>query len=245
MKKFWKTINQKLIYESQNNLYIYENQIYRWLTLNSNMIQTLINKYQPHKPSLKYIKAITLGIKNVPKPSCLLGLGGGGLAHFIDHLNIKLTTVEISNEVINLASKYFMINKLKNLDIINQDANLFVSNHFMQYHHLIIDIYNSDNFPSSCMNYDFFENCRLMLNTNGMLAINIAGVNEYLKAAKLLKHIFNNKIISIPIKNTANFIIYAINNNSIEPLITLFQSSKDIKSLIWSTEFGYIASMRG
>ena len=244
MKKFWKTFNQQLIYESKNNLYVYENQVYRWLTLNSNMIQTLINKYQPHKPSLTYIKAITLGIKNIPAPSCLLGLGGGGLAHFIDNLNVKLTTVEISDEIINLSRKYFMINKLKNLDIIHQDANLFVKNHFQQYQHLIIDIYNATTFPSACMNYEFFENCKLMLKKNGMLAINIVGVNEYLEVSQLLKTVFNNKIVSIPIKNTANFIIYAMNGNDINPLLTLLKNSQEIKSLSWNQEFGYVAIMR-
>lgn len=242
MKKYWKTLIGTCIYKSTDGIKVYQNSIYRWLTFDNNIIQTLINRHFPANYSLRYIKAITFLHRKLPGPSCLLGLGGGGIAHALGH-NTKLTAIEHNSNIVQIARDYFMSDTLKNLEIIKEDANLFLKNCQNKYQHLIIDIYDATSFPSSCVNQEFFYNCKRVLNHDGILAINLASFNDYMSVIKLINTEFGNNQICIPIAKTANMIVYVSKSSSSKYLLNLFEQSYEVKKLIWVDQFGYVAKI--
>lgn len=246
MKKLWKTLASKCIYQASDGIKVHQNILYRWLTLNSDTVQTLINRYYPHFPSLQYIKPLTFALRALPSACCLLGLGGGAVAHATKmYLNdIELTAVESNLDVINTASMYFMTDQIKNLVIIHQDANLFVQQCKINYPHLLIDIYNGHTFPTHCNYLAFFGYCKNIVCDNGFLSINLADINESWIILQYLRHHFGQKTVCIPIKRTSNLIIIVINSSSITPLLDLFEQSNEVKKIIWDVQWGYMAELR-
>lgn len=243
MKKFWKTINGTCIYSSKNGMQVHENLIYRWLTFNSGFIQTLINKRHPHFPSLQYIKPITFALRNNPGNSCLFGLGGGGIAHYINKFQLKLTIIEKNAQIIQIAKEHFQINKLKDINIIQERAELFAQDTQNKYNNLLIDIHGSDSFPEECKNTNFFHNCHNLLQKDGFLCINIANNNDIFPILNFIKEQFHNKTICITIKNSVNMLILAQKSEQPTYFINQFTHNKEIKNIYWDKDFGCLARL--
>ncbi len=242
MKKNWKTSFSKCIYNFKDELKIYDNYLYRWLTFSSPYIQTLLCKFKLHKPELQYMEPLSIAARHAKANTCLLGLGGGGLVHYLNNLNIELTVIESNKLVIDAAQKYFLLDKLRNLIIINMDANKFVKNPPNKYSHLLIDIHGAYNFPSQCLNFDFFKNCTNMLKENGVLAINICNNHELKIIYNYLSLIFAEKILTIPIQGFTNTILLASQNYSFNNILKIYGNHPEIKKLEWDENFGYIAN---
>jgi len=242
----WKTRYGRCIYRGADDLAVYDNLYFRWLMLGGDALQTVLNKFAPYKPALAYINPLICAAKADPGTTCMLGLGGAGVAHALSPvLNDKLlTAVELSNDVISTASRFFMLNKLANIEVINDDANLFVSSCTRQFKHLLIDLSNAYSFPANCNNAIFFENCQRLLTADGVLAINIANWHEQRIFFEKLVSLFNNAIVCIPVKNCANVIFLASNSKSPDPLLAMLENNSDVRQLTWESNWGYVATFK-
>lgn len=227
----------RCIYTSPSGYKIYQNFLYRWLTLGSTALQTVINRRTPQKPVLYYLPALTLMARSTPGDCCLLGLGGAGVAHMIASSNYPITAVDSSDEIINIARQLFLIERFSNLTLIHQNATDFVQNSTQQYQHLIIDLYNAHCFPPECNNDDFFIHCMQRISNEGFMAINLANIKEQYPIAQLLKRHFKNTLI-IPIKKSANMVIIASNHDQTEQFINQIQRSKEIKKISLVSSWG-------
>jgi spermidine synthase len=239
----WKTIAGKCIYQAPGGARVYQNYVYRWLTLGSDALQTLINRRHSIQPELAYIHQITFAVRAQPADCCLLGLGGAGVAHALqtDLSNFKITAIENNPEVITIASTYFMASQLKNLAIIERDANLFVQDCETRFQHVMIDLYESHAFPAHCNTREFFANCQRLLLPDGILALNLTNIQEQWTLFKLMREIFGQRTVSLPVKGTANMIVLACNSPTIAPLLNLLTNSECLKELKWDTTGGCIA----
>jgi hypothetical protein len=233
----WETKLGRCIYTSPSGYKVYQNSFYRWLTLGSNAIQTVINRRAPQKPVLYYLPALSLMARKYPGTTCLLGLGGAGLAFMLDPL--PLVAVDNSSEVIEIAKKFFMTENLKNLTIIHENATNFVQSCETTYSHLIVDLYNANHFPPECANHEFFSACKKILSEDGFLAINLANIKEQWPVFQLVKMLFSHTIV-IPIKKSANMIIIAAKNGTKELLMQKINETHEIKRIIWVDSWGYI-----
>jgi spermidine synthase len=237
----WKTKLGRCIYTSPSGYKVYQNLFYRWLTLGSNAIQTIIDRRAPQRPILYYLPALSLMARKYPGPTCLLGLGGAGLAFMLDPL--PLIAVDSSVEVIEIAHKFFMIENLKNLTIIHENAMNFVQNNHTTYSHLIIDLYNANHFPSECANNAFFSLCKTLLNEDGFLAINLANIKEQWPVFQLVKMLFNHTLV-IPIKKSANMVVIAAKGGSKELLMQKINATDELKRIIWVDSWGYVGDYK-
>jgi len=239
----WKTLAGRCIYQSPDDSKVYQNAFYRWLTLGSDALQTLINRRHPQRPGLSYIKPMMLAVENQPGDSCLLGLGGAGVAHALSAIpgTSQIVAVESNQDVINTAKEYFMIDQVKNMSVIHQDANLFVQQSSTHYQHVLVDLFDAYSFPTHCNNYNFFYHCRRLLSPGGVLAINLANSHEQKPILHFLHGVFNRCTITIPVKGTANIVILAYNADSITPLLNKLQQNTPLKKLTWDATWGCIA----
>ncbi len=235
---------KRLIYQ-QDDIHVYQNGSYRWLTFNSSAIQTLINRHKPHRIELTYIRAMTLATDYLSGPSCILGLGGGGIAHALSRKNPHMPIIAVENNatVIDVASSFFMTNTLSNLSIFHQDAFTFIKNHQTRYQHMFIDLFHADEFPKHCATPDFIEHCQRLLLPQGILAINIVNAQHCIDFFNQLRRYFSNQTIIIPVHGATNVVILAYHDTSITPLLTWIKHHQPLKKLTWTPQWGCTAML--
>lgn len=239
----WKTLGGKCIYESPTGAKVYQNVLYRWLTLNSPALQTLINRSSPKTIELGYIRQLSFAARIEPADCCLLGLGGGGVAHALAPYlrNSRLLIVEKNYDVIRIARQYFMMDRLNNVSIVNDNAREFVASSKKQYQHLMIDLYDAHDYPPECNTIEFFKHCHGLLLPNGVLAINLTNLNEQWSIFTWVRTIFFQHTVVLPVKGTSNMVIFASNSASIKPILNLLINSQFLKKLSWDSKWGCIA----
>jgi spermidine synthase len=239
---YWKVRWGRLIHQV-DAIQVYQNIAYRWLTLSSPALQTLINRRTPSHIELTYLRALTYAARKNPGACCVLGLGGGGVAHALAPVfnTIPLTAVECSQPIIEIASEFFMVDKLHNLTIVHQDAHVFVTEHLSCYQHLLVDLFNDKNFPSHCNSPLFFAQCKQRLLPEGILAVNLASLTQQLPILRLIRECFLNQTLLLPVRNTTNLIVFAAHN--IQPLLSICYQDKQIKTLNWHPEWGNVAGL--
>jgi spermidine synthase len=215
--------------------------MYRWLTIGSDALQTVIHRYSPEKPGLYYLTALTLMARKFPDTSCLLGLGGGGAAHMLGSYNYgqKLIAVDSSDEIIAIAKEFFMLDRIHELTIIHKNASAFVQECTDSFAHIIVDLYNANTFSLECINDDFFINCKNRLNNDGFLAVNLANYNEQRTLVHLIKKHFKNTLI-IPVKKCANMVVIASSLENNEVFLKKIRETGAIKKIDWMDNWGCI-----
>jgi spermidine synthase len=238
-----KTLVRKCIYNSPNGIMVLQNPLYRWLTFNSEDIQTLICRKNPAKPALEYISYLMYAAQKNPGDCCLLGLGGAGVVHALSPYlgDFPLTAVECNPEVIEIARNYFMTHQLYNLRITCVDASRFVQQSTQQYQHILVDLYNAYSFPQQCASKEFFLNCKRLLLPYGIISINLANREEQFPIFKLIQDSFSGHTLTLPVKNTANVIIFAGKEVHSKHLLQMVTQDKNLSGLEWDTLWGYIA----
>lgn len=237
----WKTKLGVCIYESPSGYKVYQNLLYRWLTLGSNALQTVINRRKPQKPVLYYLPTLTLMARYYPERSCLLGLGGAGVALMLANKDSSppMVAVEISEEVIDIARRFFMIDNLKNFTVIHENAIDYIKNKEEMYPHLMVDLYNANHFPPDCGNDLFFNLCHKILTKDGFLAVNLANLKEQWPIFQLIKKHFEHTFV-IPVKKSANMVVIASKHKNKELFLSKIKATGELKRIIWVERWGFV-----
>lgn len=135
----------------------------------------------------------------------VLGVAGGSVIKtLVDEVNYegKITGVDIDSRIIEIANEYFQLDKIKNLDIVIEDAFEFVLKTKDKYGLIIIDIFQDTKMPNFLFEKFFIDRVCFLLNSKGIVLFNTmcltAGDN--FRNQNFIKD-FNNtnfKIQSIP-----------------------------------------------
>ncbi|MCX7117229.1 MAG: fused MFS/spermidine synthase [Legionellales bacterium] len=239
-----KTILGHCIYETSQGTKVLQNPLYRWLTLGSPAIQTLINRRHPERAEMKYLHHLSLSVRANPADCLLLGLGGAGIAHALKPFLSQLTlhAVEESSEIIDIAQSYFMSNTLPHLSIIHEDALTYVLQCKRQYQHVMVDLFDAHTLPKQCMTHEFFEHCTKILKPQGIIAVNLANRHEQMPVLLQLREHFKQSIVSMPVKGSANMVIIASKDPSVNGLLDLLRRD-NLKTLYWDPLWGCIAEI--
>lgn len=238
----WRTKFGRCIYVSPSGYKVYQNFFYRWLTLGSNALQTVLWRPNPTKPVLYYIPVLTLMACKFPGPCCVLGLGGASVPRVLKSENPEqdIVIVDNSEEVIDIAKRFFMVDSISGLTIVHQNASNYVRECSAQYKHFIVDLYDANNFPAECNNEEFFIHIQNRLTEDGFLEINLANYKEQWPIYQLIKKHFKNTLV-IPIKKSANMVIIATAHGSHDFFINQIESSHDFKNIVWMDSWGFVA----
>lgn len=105
----------------------------------------------------------------------LLGLAGGSVVKtLIDEIGYKgqITAVEIDNEIVEIANKYFGINEIGNLKIIIDDAQKFVQKEKNTYDLIIVDIFQDEEMPAFLFSTSFKNKLISLLTSKGLILFN-------------------------------------------------------------------------
>ena len=149
---------------------------YRVLSFGDNDEQSKMDKSQPHVPQHTYVQAmLTVLLFSQPKSVIILGLGGGALVHSLRHFDaaIKITAVELRQQVIEVAKRFFQLPLGKKLTIVHQDAYVFLA----QAEHkkvdvIFADIYSDKGVDKQQLSNQFIQQTKQLLKTDGFLVLN-------------------------------------------------------------------------
>ena len=239
---------KKLIYaahKTQKSIYVYENNLYRWLCFDNDYVQTIINRYQIYKPILKYLPALCLNLNlpanlNITSKVVMLGGGGGAIAHYINHYhkNSSLLMVEHESLIIDLAKRYFNIKQ----NIIKADAFEFIKK---QDHisNLFIDIFINQAIPATIKQLTFLKQCKLT--TSNCVSLNLVSINkhEVLKTLKLIREVFSKQTLCLYIKNKSNLIVHAYTASNYLDIIEQLNIAKIIRRPQWQVDYGLVSTL--
>lgn len=89
----------------------------------------------------------------------VLGLAGGTLAKFISQKNhpSEIVGVEIDPVMVTIGQKYFNLDQIPELKIVNQDAFDYLKHSSSQFDRIIIDMYFADTQPKFINSSDFIH----------------------------------------------------------------------------------------
>lgn len=113
----------------------------------------------------------------------VLFVGGGGFSgpkNFLsEYPDVNVDVVEIDPDVIKAAKDYFFVpDENQRLNIINQDARLYLSQTDSRYDVVILDAYSGYTIPYHLMTLEYYELLSNRLSEDGMVISNFLGTLE-------------------------------------------------------------------
>jgi spermidine synthase len=114
--------------------------------------------------------------KRNPKKVLILGFGAGSVATILcDELRLSpsLTGIEVDPEVIQLAEKYFHIQRFSNLNLHITDAHEFVSTCTDTFDLIVSDVFIDKNVPEKFLEAGYFTNLIQLTGKGGLGLVNV------------------------------------------------------------------------
>lgn len=123
----------------------------------------------------KGLKSVTTDFRSEEKSVLILGLGGGDVvkqlrSNFKSHATI--TAVEIDPVIIEIALKEFDIIPNSKLEIVNNDANVFLKYSKERYNLIIVDLFTDVTIPDFVFQTEFIKSVYNVLDLNGSIIFN-------------------------------------------------------------------------
>jgi len=130
----------------------------------------------------------TLTHFSIPKKpihsALILGLGGGTVLTILSRIfpGIRQTCVDIDKTIIGIAKKYFLVDSIPHLIIVESDAELYVrriAQEKKKYDVVIIDLSFGRNIPSFVSKKYFLKHIYTLITPRGCLLFNYLREKEY------------------------------------------------------------------
>lgn len=128
----------------------------------------------------------------------LLGLGGGDVIKILTRKNpnLTITAVELESEVIAVADRYFGIKEGERLEIVVQDAKVYVERNRRKYDSVIVDLYSGDDVPKFVTSKKFLQDLGKSLKPKAEVIFNYASHsfrdNDFAEFERKLKSVFGS-----------------------------------------------------
>lgn len=219
----------RLVYQSHDDegiLEVVETDGMRSLHFGSLPRQSTMRLADPHQLQLPYVRAMVSWLlfkESLTDEALLVGLGGGSLTrHLLQHFpECKLKVVEYRRDVVKIARSHFDLPLDPRLKVIVDDGARYIrqrsDSHSERYSLLFIDAFDDVGMAQSICNEAFFDACKAIMKTDGMMVINLwGGTNnpEFQKVALWLGRIFDWKILFLPVLDRGNIIGLAFNDKT-------------------------------
>lgn len=141
----------------------------------------------------KGMQKVTTPFKEASNEILILGLGGGDAVKQLRNdfkSKATITALEIDPVVIEIAVNEFDILSFSNVNIVNQDAELFLKYSTNTYHLIIVDLFFDATIPDFVFQQSFIQNINNCLHKNGSVIFNTFILDD-------LHNIRNQKLIHL------------------------------------------------
>lgn len=154
--------------------------------------ESRVDLARPQVLQFDYLKFLAASFLLVPRPQSVLivGLGGGGMVHFLRHVDpaLQIDVVEIDPVVVRLAEQYFNVRTGNNTRIITGDGLKYLAETARKYDVIYLDAFlkpsaatDGTGAPLSLRTQQFYKTMQTRLAPGGVAAFNLnhhAGLNE-------------------------------------------------------------------
>jgi spermidine synthase len=147
-------------------------------------VQTAWNMKRPYELVTQYSRLMFASYFFVPqqKQVLIVGLGGGAMVHFYEHYDaeVKVDAVEIDEEVVRLAKKYFDVDTHDNTRIITEDGLKYFKTNKTRYDVIYMDAFlkpseetDATGAPLRLKTIEFYKGLHKQLTPDGVVVINL------------------------------------------------------------------------
>lgn len=137
-------------------------------------------------------KIFTSFVKSKPENCLILGIGGGTIIREIQKIypDIQITAIEIDPKVIEIANKYFQLNRVKNLEIKTGDAFVLINKLKDSFDLIVVDLFCGFVVPEDVSSELFLKNLQNIMTKKGVVIFNRLYFQNYIfEANKFLDKI--------------------------------------------------------
>lgn len=169
----------------------------------------------------KILEHLREKVKVKVNSALLVGLAGGTVAHLLQDLSpgVKIDGIEIDPAVVDLAKKYFDLEKIPNLNVVVGDGFEAISDppkfglRFAPYDLAVVDAYLGRNYPLQFESDNFYRSLKSLLRPGGLVVFNRISDFDRMRFEEDLKKYFG-EIESVEIKHpvfTGNVLFFVKN----------------------------------
>jgi len=149
----------------------------RYLILDDNF-HSAMDLSNPDRTVFAYTDYFHLGFLLNPNITSVLFIGGGGFtgpkAFLKDYPDVLVDVVEIDDEVIRVAQRYFGVDRADpRLRIYNEDGRTYIQKTTQNYDLVVLDAYSRTYVPFHLMTREFFEEVSARLTSKGAIVSNL------------------------------------------------------------------------
>lgn len=148
------------------------------------VLESQIDLRRPHELKFEYLKFLftTYLLKNPQEDVLIIGLGGGGMIHFLRQLDpkIRIDAVEIDPVVVELADKYFGVRSEGSTTITTADGFQFIADAKKKYDAIYMDAFlkpseatDGTGAPLALRTDEFYRQLQDKLKPGGVVAFNL------------------------------------------------------------------------
>ena len=149
----------------------------------------------------------------------ILGFGAGSVASILTEeygMKCKIIGIEKDSVVIDLAKKYFNIDRFKNLELVHESAYTYVQHIDRKFDLIIMDVFVDETVPKMFHEENFLQHLNRILSNNGVLFYNFMNLihkiiwrprTAWFKS-KTYFFIFNPQLLNPPLKLINLFFFY-------------------------------------
>lgn len=199
------------------------------LSFTSSLIQSSMRLDAPDELVLDYTRAmmVSLLLNPAPRRVLMIGLGGGSMLKYL-HRHVPeadLTTVEISQEVIDLRDDFCLPPDSERLRIVCADGAEFMRKPPRSYDLILVDGFTGEGIAEALCSRSFYLHCRKALTSEGLLVANVqADTDQTREIGKRLFKAFEGSMISVLSDEGGNDIVTAGPRHLFEQCVADFES---------------------
>jgi spermidine synthase len=208
----------------------------RYLSFGDTDEQSCWLKSEPLIPQHEYTRAMVMGLLFVkdPKRSLCLGLGSGTLNRCLHERfpSLKQEIVELRQEVVNVAYRYFQFPRSKRLTLTVMDAQRYLLETTIdkRVDLIISDIYTADGLDEQQLAPGFLSACADRLKPDGWLVLNCWRDHQGSDVIRALSDHFSD--IKSCTTQSGNWVIYAGKRPMAGNEKTLKAQAKDLSNVL-------------
>jgi spermidine synthase len=198
----------------------------------------VVNIFDPYELKFAYTRAsfvVPAFLDREPERILFIGLGGGSIPRVMARYypEAKIDIVEIDQDVIEVAKKYFFFEPTPMMNIVAMDGRRFLRKCRDNYDIIFLDAYDDLSIPFHLTTKEFFEIVKQKLKPEGVVASNIWGPRNngfLLSEIKTFQQVFP-KIYLIDAVSSSNYIVIAYLKNTSMTKALLEERIKSVQRL--------------
>lgn len=204
-------------------------------------LQSLMSVQKPNRLELSYTITMMGFLLLRPKPRHILmvGLGGGSLAKFCyQHLSeTRITVVEINPHVIAMRRHFQLPDNDERLEVVCADGAEFVRDTRETFDAILVDGFDADGQSSQLSSKAFFEDACRVLQTPGVIAINLDSDHPAHRVFLQRVHTsYRGKMVVVGVLERANHVVFATKGMAISAKTMGLERALDARSRVAQLE---------